>query len=98
MLGGILNGIGRGSIVMTLSIKSCCPHKLVYTTMHASTTQMHNLFFKPNVLKEVAYTLVPPFTKISSNPSCCKFTPIHDLGVEANQRLMGVNTSVECCM
>ncbi len=74
------------------------PHKLVYNTMHTSTTQMHNLSFKPNVLKEVAYTLVPPFTKISSNPSCRKFTPIHDLGVEANQKFVGVNTSIECCM
>jgi hypothetical protein len=50
--------------------------------MQASTTQMHNLPFEPNVLKEVAYTLVPPLVKFSSTLSNLKFTPIHDLGVE----------------
>jgi hypothetical protein len=51
--------------------------------MHASTTQMHNLPFKPIVLKEVEYTLVIPLTKFFSTPSCLKFIPTHDLKVEA---------------
>jgi len=44
------------------------PHKLVYTTMPASTTHMYNPPSKFNVLREVAYTLVPTLVKFSSTP------------------------------
>lgn len=69
------------------------PHKPKYTTMLPSTTQMHNLPFEPVVLKEVAYTLVPPLVEFSSTPSCLEFIPTHDLEVEAKQRHVGVNTT-----
>jgi hypothetical protein len=36
---------------------------------------------------------VPPLIEFSSIPSRLKFIPIHDLGVEANQRHVGVNTT-----
>jgi hypothetical protein len=60
--------------------------------MLASITQIHNLPSKPNVLKNVAYTLVPPLVEFSFNPSSLKFTPIYNLG-KAKQRLVGVNTT-----
>jgi hypothetical protein len=69
------------------------PHEPMYTTTPPSTTQMHHPPFEPNILKEVAYTLVPPLAKFSSTPSCLKFIPTHDLGVEAKQRSVGVNTT-----
>jgi hypothetical protein len=41
----------------------------------------------------VAYTLEPPLAEFSFTPSNLKFTPTHDLGVKAKQRLVGVNTA-----
>jgi len=52
---------------------------------------MHNP--PSNVLKEVAYTLVPPLAEFSFTPSSLKFTPTHDLGVEVKWRHVSVNTT-----